>query len=176
MHIGQVFVTRGNRNCCPLPSGTPGNLSCTTWQMFRDEKDHPASLHCMAPHCLCMHGEESEEWLGTSIRPTVCTFRLPSVRVHEGSDARPALEEQWGSLGSHPSLFMNGWNRVLSSRDLCTSRMVAKMHQLWWRLCREVNTLHRLDWQVMFSYSYINLKVKLICSWLLVQPIYYQST
>jgi hypothetical protein len=33
------------------------------------KKDHPATGQLRAPHCLSMHGEDSEEWLGTSTHP-----------------------------------------------------------------------------------------------------------
>lgn len=63
MHVGQVFATAGNVSAA---SDTPEASLCCAWQMSREEEYHPATWQHMAPHSSSVHGEDSEEWLGTS--------------------------------------------------------------------------------------------------------------
>lgn len=89
---------------------------------IQDEKDHPAIQQCTAPQCSSVHGEDSEEWLGTCppftllCRPS--PIWLQSVDGHKGSDMRPALWNQ-------PAIYCHLW----SAETLCNQQ--AKHCHLW---------------------------------------------
>jgi len=78
------------------------------------KKNHPAIWQHSAPHHSPVHIQNSEEQLGTLSTSTLhsvpSSLGLPSVHLHNASDGRPALWNQWGSPGSHPLLFTNSLN------------------------------------------------------------------
>lgn len=80
---------------------------------------------CSTLCVLCVCGEVSEQYLGTSPHPP---FSL-DVTLHKGSDMWPELCNQQGCSESLLSLLTNHWNVVLLQGALQTSRTVSKTHR-----------------------------------------------
>lgn len=96
MHIGTVFGTRESRECCLLPADTSRASLCIHDRC--PEKKRIILQHITHPYTSSLHGEDSDEWLETSLTSTLqsrCNLlRFPSVWINKMSNVRLVLGDQ----------------------------------------------------------------------------------
>jgi hypothetical protein len=127
--MGTVFLDAERLQVFPQEETTNAACYCHMLPKLRlalCDKCQGKEKSIMKGDIACLCGEDSEEWLGTSPSSTLQSRhnRLPSDRVHERSDMRPALSGQLGSPGSSLSYELPKWSSAAGV--LHTSVMVAE--------------------------------------------------
>jgi hypothetical protein len=133
---------------------------CVTNVDWRERSSCSMTVHDLT--LLILHGEDSDEQLGTS-PPSTLQSVTGALDCHlswicKESDVRPAVCNHWGSPGICPLSFTNCCKQIFILPE-------------WWQKCidRDGDFVQKwiqcayMIWRVMFFYAYLFLIVKLIC-------------
>ena len=157
------FVTSGNNQCLLLPSHTLRTLAvhCITHGQERKRSSHNVwTLGCTLLLCACRGLKWLEKSPPSTLQSRPGPLRHPSIWVCNGSDKRLQLYDQWGSPEAVYCCLWTAEMEFHCRRIFKISRMMAKMYQLGWGFCTEVNTAGRFVSHYMFSYSYLYFNVQ----------------